>query len=169
MFSVMLAAPAGLAPSPIAPGAAGPAARSRRGRSPAPVAGLLLALVFALGAGCAKRQALVAPAATPAASSSHTEIAELEKTITDNKARLRGGDHPAASAPAADSAPSSMAAGAGPVTRCDGVCRAAQEICTASRRICQISLDLADTAIANSCQRAERACVESSTVCAQCR
>lgn len=167
MFSVMLAAPAGLAPSPVAPGAAGPAARGRRGRSPAPVAGLLLSLVFALGGGCAKRQALVAPAATPAASSSHTEIAELEKTIADNKARLRGGDHPAASA--ADSAPSPMTAGAGPVTRCDGVCRAAQEICTASRRICQISLDLADNAIAASCQRAERTCVESSTVCAQCR
>ena len=32
-----------------------------------------------------------------------------------------------------------------------------------------ISLDLADSAIAASCQRAERTCVESSTVCAQCR
>ncbi len=166
MSSVMLAAPAGLAPSPGAPG---PAARSLRRRSPAPVAGLLLSLLFALGSGCAKRQALVAPAATPAATSSNTEIAELEKTIADNKGRLRSGEHPAISAQAADSAPSSMAAGAGPVTRCDGVCRAAQEICTASRRICQISLDLADNAIAASCQRAERACADSSTVCAQCR
>jgi len=128
----------------------------------------LLSLFLTLGAGCARRQALVAPAATPAASSSHTEIVELEKTIADNKAHLRG-DHPATSTQAADSAPSSMAAGAGPVTRCDGVCRAAQEICTASRRICQISLDLADTAIVASCQRAERACTDSSAVCAQCR
>jgi hypothetical protein len=126
----------------------------------------LLSLFLTLGTGCARRQALVAPAASPAASSSHTEIVELEKTIADNKAHLRG-DHPATSA--ADSAPSPMAAGAGPVTRCDGVCRAAQEICTASRRICQISLDLADTAIAASCQRAERACTDSSAVCAQCR
>lgn len=133
--------------------------------------GLGLALLITLGAGCAKRQ-LVAPTTTaPAASSAHTEVAELEKTIAENKALLRGGgDRAAAGVPAADdTSPSQMSAGGAPASRCDGVCRAAQEICTASRRICQISLDLADAAIAASCQRSERTCNDAGALCAQCR
>ena len=165
MSSVTLAASAGPA---WPPGSAGPAVRSTRGRSPAPVVGLLLSLFFALGAGCAKRPTLATPAATPASPTAHSEITELEKTIADNKVRLRG-DRPAGAAAAADSPASALAAASAPASRCDGVCRAAQEICTASRRICQISLDLADSAIAASCQRAERACTDASATCAQCR
>lgn len=140
------------------PGPAGP----RRG------AALGLALLLALAAGCAKRQLVAPTTATPAAVSTNPEIAELEKTIAENKALLRGGGDHAGVGAAAESAPSAMASGA-PSSRCDGVCRAAQEICTASRRICQISLDLADAAITASCQRSERTCNEAGALCAQCR
>lgn len=135
--------------------------------------GLGLALWLALGSGCAVRPRLAPASASPIAASAHSELVELEKTIADNKPLLRGGsEHTTAGSPApaaADSSPAQLSTGGAPSSRCDGVCRAAQEICTASRRICQISLDVADTAVAASCQRSERTCTEAGALCAQCR
>lgn len=135
--------------------------------------GFGLALLLALGSGCAVRPRVASSPASPTAASAHSELVELEKTIADNKPLLRGGSEraPAGSpAPAsADSTPALLSTGGAPASRCDGVCRAAQEICTASRRICQISLDVADTAVAASCQRSERTCTEAGALCAQCR
>ena len=131
--------------------------------------GLGLALLLGLAAGCAKRPVLAPASAAPTAASAHTEIVELEKTIAENKPLLRGGNERAAAPAAADSAATPLATSGAPSSRCDGVCRAAQEICTASRRICQISLDVADTAVAASCQRSERTCTEAGALCAQCR
>ena len=135
--------------------------------------GLGLALMFTLATGCARRPLLAPTSAAPTAASSHSELVELEKTIADNKPLLRGGsEHATAGSPApatADSSSAQLSTAGAPSGRCDGVCRAAQEICTASRRICQISLDVADTAVAASCQRSERTCTEAGALCAQCR
>lgn len=132
--------------------------------------GLGLALVCLLGSGCAYRPQATPAATAPQGPSSHSEIIELEKTIRDNKALLRGGsERGTTSAPSAAEQASPLSAGTPPASRCDGVCRAAQEICTASRRICQISLDLADNAVTASCQRSERACTEAGALCGQCR
>ena len=132
---------------------------------------LVLALMFVLATGCARRPLLAPTSTAPTAASAHSELVELEKTIADNKPLLRGGsEHTSAVSPAAaDSSPTKLSTGGAPSSRCDGVCRAAQEICTASRRICQISLDVADTAVAASCQRSERTCTEAGALCAQCR
>jgi hypothetical protein len=63
-----------------------------------------------------------------------------------------------------------MAGGPGaPSPRCDGVCRAGEEICIASRRICRIAAEQSDAVITTSCQRAERECTDASALCAQCR
>ena len=128
-----------------------------------------LLLLWVLGPGCAKQQ-MVTPTAAAPPSSARIEVAELEKTIAEHKAGLRGtAEQRTADAPASAEAPSTMSAGAGPSTRCEGVCRAGQEICTASRRICKIAIELTDPAVTASCQRAERECTDASALCAQCR
>ncbi|MFT3754970.1 MAG: hypothetical protein QM769_03320 [Pseudoxanthomonas sp.] len=107
-----------------------PEATRAAGRgNPAGRLGALLTVLVTLGSGCAMQQR---PTSTsPAASREHGEVAELEKLIADHKASLHssGDDRPSAAA--------DQSAGAAPAPRCDGVCRAGQEICTASRRICK--------------------------------
>ncbi len=141
------------------------ATRAAGSRSALGQLGVVLAVLVALGGGCAMQQK---PTSTSPASAAreHGEVAELEKLIADHKASLHsaGDDRPAASDTATP-----MSAGAAPAPRCDGVCRAGQEICTASRRICKIAADLNESAITASCQRAERSCSDASALCAQCR
>ena len=142
-----------------------------RGAARAPLRrlGVALTVLWALGSGCATQQH-PSPATALSGSKEHSELKALEKSIADNKASLHNsGDDRLATSATADSAPTPMSGGPAPAPRCDGVCRAGQEICTASRRICKIATQLNESAVTTSCQRAERACGDASALCAQCR
>ena len=133
----------------------------------------LSVLALCLGAGCAHRPVASSAVVGAPPSAARTEVTELEKTIADAKARQRSGSS-SSSSPSADAtaeaAPATQAAGANaPSPRCDGVCRAGEEICVASRRICRIAAEQSDPVITTSCQRAERDRTDASALCAQCR
>lgn len=121
----------------------------------------LFAVLFALA--CA---ASLPSATTPSEGSPQAEIASLEKRIADKKSALSGGgSSPIQSSEAVPMAAGDLAVGG----RCDGVCRAAEEICTCHRRICRLASDINDEKSADSCRRAQKECEDAGKSCAGCR
>lgn len=131
-------------------------------------AALALCLGIGLGIGLGAFGCAHAPAAvetTSAQSSAQTEIATLEKKITDRKGALSSGVRSPIQSEA-QSIPMSAGDASG---RCDGVCQAAEEICICHRRICKLAGEINDEKSAESCRRSQKDCEEAGKSCASCR
>lgn len=114
-----------------------------------------------LGLGCAAAPVVERSSGQ---SSAQAEIATLEKKIAEHKESLPAGSR----SPIQNDAQSTpMSAGEG--GRCDGVCRAAEDICICNRRICKLAGEINDDKSAESCRRSQKDCEEAGKICASCR